>query len=129
MTSATVAAADSGTDFWGTTASQMQSGVTVSGNAITGTLTKLTSGQLVTDWGEGYFIGLKFSNFTSGLTYKNVKVGLAPTQGAGLQTLDDDCLAVFKITDKSVQKVMVKQEKDGVGRLTELYDLSGLTLS
>ena len=129
LSSATVAAAPDETDFWGTTAAQMQSGVTVSGKAITGTLTKLTSGQLVTDWGEGYFIGLKFSNFSSGLTYANCKVGLAPTEGAGMQTLDDDTLAVFKITDKGAQKLVVSQAKDGVGRLTEYYDLSGLTLA
>lgn len=129
MTSATVKAVDSDTDFWGTTASQIQSGVTVTAKKITGTLTKLTSGQLVTDWGEGYFIGLDFSNFTSGLTYSDVKVGLAPTEGSGLVTLDSDHNGVFKITDKNAQKLVVLQEKTGVGRLMEFYDLSGLTLS
>lgn len=129
MTSVTVAPADSGTDYWGTTASQMQSGVSVSGKAITGTLNKLTSGQLVTDWGEGYFLALKFSNFSSGLTYSDCKVGLSPTEGAGMQTLDSDQDGVFKITNKDVQKLVVFQEKDGVGRLLEQYDLSGLTLS
>ena len=129
MTSVTVAPADSGTDYWGTTASQMQSGVSVSGKAITGTLNKLTSGQLVTDWGEGYFLALKFSNFSSGLAYGDCKVGLFPTEGAGMQTLDSDQDGVFKITDKDVQKLAVLQEKEGVGRLIEYYDLSGLTLS
>lgn len=129
MTSATVAPVDSSTDFWGTTASEMQSGITVTGKSITGTLTKLTSGQLVTDWGEGYFIGLGFDNFTSGLTYADVKVGLSPTEGSGLVTLDSDKMGVFKITDKNTQQLAVLQEKDGVGRLIEFYDLSGLTLS
>lgn len=129
LTSATVAAAPDVTDFWGTTAAQMQSGVTVSGKSITGTLIKQTSGQIVTDWGEGYFIGLKFSNFSSGLTYADCKVGLAPTAGSGMATLDDDTLAMFKITDKGMQKLVVRQEKDGVGSLTDLYDLSGLTLA
>lgn len=129
MTSATVSPEDGSTDFWGTTASQMQSGVSVSGKKITGTLTKLTSGQLVTDWGEGYFLALKFSNFTSGLTYADVKVGLSPTEGSGLVALDSDQNGVFKITNKDIQKFVVQQEKTGVGRLTEFYDLSGLTLS
>ena len=120
---------DGSVDFWGTTASQIQSGVTVTGKKITGTLTKQTSGQIVTDWGEGYFIGLDFSNFTSGLTYANVKVGLSPTMGAGLVTLDSDHNGIFKITDKNAQKLVVLQEKTGVGRLMEFYDLSGLTLS
>lgn len=106
----------------------MQSSISVTGKAITGTLTKLTSGQLVTDWGEGYFLALKFSDFSSGLTYANCKVGLAPTMGAGMQTLDSDQNGVFKITDKNTQKLAVLQEKDG-DRLIEFYDLSGLTLS
>ena len=129
MTSVTVEAADSDTDFWGTLASDIQSDISVSGNSITGTLTKLTSGQLVTDWGEGYFIGLHFDDFTDGLTYENVKVGLTPTEGSGLVTLDSDQLAVFKVTNKDVQRVMVKQEKEGVGKLTEYFDLGGLTLA
>ena len=106
----------------------MQTSVSVSGKKITGTLHKLTSGQLVTDWGEGYFLALKFSNFSSGLTYADVKVGLSPTAGSGLVTLDSDQNGVFKITDKNIQKFAILQEKTGVGRLMEFYDLSGLTL-
>ncbi|MBP5475120.1 MAG: hypothetical protein J6X83_02515 [Methanomicrobium sp.] len=44
-------------------------------------------------------------------------------------TLDSDQLAVFKVTNKDVQRVMVKQEKEGVGKLTEYFDLGGLTLA
>lgn len=128
MTSATVAPEDGSTDLWGTLVSEIQTGVSVSGKKITGTLHKLTSGQLVTDWGEGYFLALKFSNFTSGLTYADVKVGLSPTMGAGMQTLDSDQNGVFKITDKNGQKFAILQEKTGKGRLMEFYDLSGLTL-
>lgn len=120
---------DGRTDFWGTTASDMQSDVTVTGKAITGTLTKLTSGSLVDVWGEGYFLGLAFDDFSEGLTYEDVKVGLAPTEGAGMITLDSDQMGVFKITDKDTQKLAVLQEKEGVGRLLELYDLSGLTFA
>ena len=129
MSSVTVEAVDSDTDFWGTLASEIQSGVTVAANKITGTLTKLTSGQLVTDWGEGSFIGLAFDDFTEGLTYSDVKVGLRPSAGSGLVALDGDKMGVFKITDKNTQKLTVLQEKSGVGRLVEYYDLSGLTLS
>lgn len=126
LTSATVTPADGSTDFWGTTASEMQSGITVAGEAITGTLKKLTSGQLVTDWGEGYFIGLGFDNFSSGLTYADVKVGLHNSEGSGLVTLDSDKLGVFKITNKDTQKLMVVQSKDGATK-TQYFDLSGLT--
>lgn len=104
----------------------MQSGVTVSGNKITGTLTKLTSGQLVTDWGEGYFLALKFSNIDADAT--SVKVGLLPSQSSGLVELDEDKNGVFKITDKDVQKFKVVQSNAN-GKTTQLFDLSGLTLS
>jgi len=129
MTSATVSPEDGSTDFWGTTASQMQSNVSVSGKKITGTLNKLTSGQLVTDWGEGYFLALKFDNFSTGLTYSDVKVGMSPSVSSGLVTLDSDKNGVFKVTDKDVQKLVVRQEKSGVGRLTDYYDLSELVLN
>ena len=36
-------------------------------------------------------------------------------------------MGVFKITDKDAQKLVILQEKSGVGRLAEYYDLSGLT--
>ena len=101
----------------------------MTGNKITGTLTKLTSGQLVTDWGEGYFLGMKFDDFSSGLTYADVKVGLTPSEGSGLVTLDGDKDGVFKITDKDVQKLTVVQQKSGKGIRTQYFDLSGLTLS
>lgn len=116
------------TDFWGTTAAQMQSGVSVSGNKITGTLTKLTSGQLVTDWGEGYFLALKFSNIDADAT--SVKVGLLPSVSSELAEIinDPDKNGVFKITDKDVQKFKVVQSNAN-GKTTQLFDLSGLTLS
>lgn len=106
----------------------MQSGVSVSGNKITGTLTKLTSGQLVTDWGEGYFLALKFSNIDADAT--SVKVGLLPSVSSGLAEIinDPDKNGVFKITDKDVQKFKVVQSNAN-GKTTQLFDLSGLTLS
>ena len=124
MTGPTVAAVAGGTDFWGTTASQIQTGVTVSGQYISGTLHKLTSGQLVTDWGQGYFIGLDFSNIPEDAV---VKVGLVPSQGSGFVPLDEDHNGVFKITDKNAQVFKVITTKDGE-RVTDTYYLSTLTL-
>ena len=106
----------------------MQDDVAISGNAITGKLTKLTSGSLVDVWGEGYFIGLKFSNYASGITYADTKVGLTPSEGSGLVTLEEDGLAVMKITDKDTQKLTIVQDKAGVGKKTEYYSFAGLTL-
>ena len=106
----------------------MQSGVTVTGNQITGTLTKLTSGSLVDVWGEGYFLGLGFDNFSTGVTYNDVQVGLNPSVSSGFVTLDSDKMGVFKITDKKGQKLGVIQTKGDTSR-TDYYDLSGLTLA
>ena len=58
----TPSAPNGNTDYWGTKASAIQTGVTIANGAVTGTLHKLTSGQLVTDWGEGYFLALKFTH-------------------------------------------------------------------
>ena len=107
----------------------MQSDVEVSGDAITGTLNKLTSGQLVNDWGEGYFLALEFDDFSDGLTYEDVKVGLHNSAGSGLVTLDSDKNGVFKITDKENQKFMIVQTDGNGVEHTQYFDLSGLTLN
>ena len=103
----------------------MQSGVTVSGSNITGTLIKQTSGQIVTDWGQGYFIGLKFTPDSDATV---TKVGLVPTAGTGLLPLDEDNLAMFKLTDITTQKLRVVSSRPGEEKMWE-FDLSGLTLS
>lgn len=122
----TPASADADEDFWGTKTSDMQSDVAVANGAITGTLTKLTSGQLVTDWGEGYFLALKFTKNNAKIT--SIKVGLNPSAGSGLVELDSDMLGVFKITDKDTQKFEILVS-DGNVSYGMLFDLSGLTLS
>lgn len=122
----TVASPSANTDFWGTKTSQMQSSVVVADGAITGTLTKLTSGQLVTDWGEGYFLSLAFTKNNAKIT--DVKVGLDWSAGSGMQSLDADMLGVWKITDKDTQK-FVMIVTDGEVSYKQTFDLSGLTLA
>lgn len=103
----------------------MQDDIEVDGDKITGTLKYLDEGQLVTDWGEGNFLALQFSNIDTRLT--SVKVGLAPSEGSGLVELinDPDKSGVFKITDKDEQKLTV-QISDGRDTQTKYYDLSDL---
>ena len=101
----------------------MQSGITVTGDEITGTLKYLDEGQLVTDWGAGNFIALKFT-VPDGAT--SCKVGLNPTQGSGMQELDEDKDGVFKITDNATQKLVVVTT-NGQYTLTQEFDLSELT--
>ena len=109
-----------------------QADVAVNGGKITGELTFIEgglspSGPLA---GDGYFLALKFSNFASGLTFANVKVGLDPSaSGMSLVTLDSDKNAVFKITDKNNQKLKVVQSDAQGHKNIQLFDLSGLTLA
>lgn len=121
-----VASADANEDFWGTKTSQMQSGLTVANGAITGTLTKLTSGSLVDTWGEGYFMALKFTKNNAKLT--SIKVGMNPSVSSGLVELEPDMLGVFKVTDKDSQRFEILAT-DGELEFASFFDLSGLTLS
>ena len=124
MTSPTVSAVAGGTDFWGTTASTIQTDVSVTGNYISGTLHKLTTGALARDWGEGYFLGLDFTDIPEDAV---VKVGVVPTQGSGMVELDADHNGVFKITDHNTQVIKVVTTK-GDKRQVDTYNLGTLTL-
>ena len=103
----------------------MQTGISVSAGKITGTLHKQTSGQIVTDWGQGWFIGLKFTPDSDATT---TKVGLVPSAGSGMVALDSDNLAMFKLTDIQSQRLKVVSLRTGEEK-TWFFDLSGLTLS
>lgn len=109
--------------YWGTLVSSMQSDIAVANGAITGTLKYLDEGQLVTRWGAGNFIALKF---TVPAQATSCKVGLDPSQGSGLQELDNDKDGVFKITNKDTQKFVIVTT-DGKYTLRQEFDLSGLT--
>ena len=128
LSNLTVESAPADTDFWGTTGAQIQNGITVTGNKITGTLYKQTSGQIVTDWGEGYFLGLKFTNIDSDAT--KVLVGLDPSVSSGLVDIidDPDKIALAKITDKNSQVFKVIQSNSNYSN-TQTFDLSGLILT
>ena len=115
-----------GESYWGTPLTDIQTGISVSGGKITGTSKYLSEGQLVTDWGAGNFLALKFTNLDSDAT--SVKVGLEPSAGSGLvEIIDDpDKEGVFKLDDDMDQQVVVVQS-DGVFSLKQTYDLSELT--
>ena len=106
----------------------MQDDLAVSEDKITGTLKYLSSGQLVTDWGEGYFMAVGFDDFAEGLTYENVKVGLYNSAGSGLVTLDSDKDAVLHITDPANQKLMsVQTDPVTGGSFTQYWALNEIT--
>ena len=133
LTDLTVAAdnADQTYPWTDKTPSDFQSDVTVNGGEITGRLNFMEGGLSPSGTlaGDGYFLALKYSNFASGLTYNNVKVGLVPSaSGMDLQTLDSDCDSVMKITDIKHQKLKVVQTDNAGHKNIQYFGLSGLTL-
>lgn len=98
-------------------------------NKITGTLKYVDSGALAQDWGEGYFLVLKWSNLDAHTS--KLYVGLNPSEGSGLVECfeDADRNGVFKITNKDAQKFVLIQKATGYGDTKQEYDLSGLTLA
>lgn len=104
----------------------MQTSIAVADGAITGTLKWLSSGQLVNDWGAGNFIALEFAE--SDTDVSAVLVGLENTLGAGMQKLDEDMDGVFKITNKTTQKLVCVEIVDGFA-CPSVYSLAGLTLN
>ena len=103
----------------------MQENLAVTGNAITGTLNNLTSGALVDAWGEGHFMGLKFSTIDPAAT--SVMVGMEPSYGHGLVEIlnDPDKDGAWKVTDKDEQKFVVETTTPA-GKQTQKFDLTGL---
>ena len=100
----------------------MQSDIAIEGDKITGTLKYLDEGQLVTDWGAGNFMALKF---TVPEQATSCKVGLDPSQGSGLVELDNDKDGVFKVTNKETQRFVIVTT-DGEYTLRQEFDLSEL---
>ena len=113
-------------------ASVIQSGVTVTGNKVTGTLKYLDStnaGPIVSKWGNGYFLFVGWSGVDSDST--SLLVGMTPSAGSGLVEAinDPDANGIFKVTDKNKQMLTFIQS-DGAGKSTaQYYDLSGLTFA
>lgn len=116
------------TSLFGKTVSHYQTDVSVIDNVIVGGLSYLDAGEVVDAWGAGNFIALKFVIIDPDITFSDIKVGLNPSHGGGLVTLDADLNGVFKITDKTEQTFRVEVTKDGVTK-TKDYILSGLTVA
>lgn len=116
--------------MFGTDVSDLQSGIAINRDTISGTLKYYDdeSSALVTDWGAGNFIVLNLAdNVFTGLT--SVKVGLEPSISSGLQELinDPDKNGVFKVTNPQTQKFVV-QYTDGTNTQKDEYRLTGLVL-
>ena len=120
---------EAGVLYGGKKASDLQTGVTVTGDKITGTLKFIEGGLAETGplAGDGYFLALKWSDIDQSAT--SLKVGLNPSRGSGLVEClsDPDHNGVFKIADPSTQKFETLLS-DGTHRNIQYFDLSGLTL-
>lgn len=116
---------------YGVDVSDIQNNVSLTGNDFAGTLKYLTGDNaIVNEWGEGNFLAITFTadNWSD---YDSVKVGLEPSQGAGMQELIghlDDLDSVFKIGNDVTQKFKIIASKAGKPTRTQVYDLSGLVL-
>lgn len=111
-------------------ASDIQSDVAINDGEVTGELKFLEGGIPALGFNDdGYYIGVKFSDYAEGLTYANVKVGIVPSAiGKDLVSLDSDQNAVFKVTDKDNQQIKVVQSDSAGHKNIQYFGLSGLTL-
>lgn len=114
--------------------SEYQSGITVKGGKITGTL-KFVEGGLAASGplaGDGYFLALSLYDSHAEIeAMGDVKVGLKPSAGTGLVSIkgDADDVIVMKVTDINDQKFEVVSTKTGYNKNIQSYDLSKLKLT
>ena len=110
------------------TPGDFQEDVTVSKGKVSGTLKFIEGGLSPAGYlaGDGYFLALKWSDPDTRAT--SLKVGLDPSEGAGMQECIDDTdrNGVFKITSTS-QKLLIVQSNDD-RRTKQVFDLTGLVL-
>lgn len=114
-------------DLFGKTVTDLQTGVSVSGTSVTGTLKYVTdyigfSSKTEEQQGNYLVIHCAVPDVT-GVTITVEVIG-----GSGkVSTLDADGLIVLLIKNTS-QKVKVTASKSGLASVTKTYSLSGLTL-
>ena len=117
---------DSESTLFGVSVSDMQSGITVSDDAIEGTLKFVDGGWDAGTWSEeeskGNYIALAVEA-DDGATVTVELVGGVH----GPTTLDDDMNIVIRVTDEQTQTIRVISTLDGES-VTKVFDLTGLTL-
>lgn len=115
---------DDSIDLFGKVASDLQTNVAVSGNAVTGTLKYVDDYSSAYGAGEdsGNYLVLKFTSDEGAVITAEIINGVH-----GPVTLDEDGILISRITDKDSQTIKVVASKDGAST-TKIYTLSGLTL-
>lgn len=119
-------------DLDGKAASDLQTGITIANNAITGTLkpvTDYTGFSETTELQSGYYLALDFS----GTTPTDATIVVKLSSDVTGTTLGDDGLIVERVealTATETEKTLtVTVTADDYPTSTTTYDLSGLTLS
>ena len=114
------------TELFDKTAGDLQTGIEVGENSITGTLKAVTGYQAYTgDEQDGHFLALHCDvPGETGITFTVELIGGLH----GPVTLDPDGLVVLRIANTS-QKVKVTASKAGYAPFTRVFSLTGLTLA
>ena len=117
-----------GTDLLGKVVADLQSGITVGENAITGTLKYVTgytgfSGDAAEQ--KGNYLALHAAS--SGADSITLEL-IGGVSGRGEVTLDGDGLMIIRISNLN-QQVKIRAYKNGVVANSRLYSLAGLTLT
>ena len=110
-------------DLFGKVIADLQSGITINGDNITGTL------NYVSDYtGFSGDTSLQSGNYlVIHASVPNVDGVTITTTVTNPVTLDSDGIAVLRIADKSLQTVTVVASKAGCENVTKVFDLTGLT--
>ena len=98
----------------------LQSNVVIGPSGISGTLKYVENFDQFSTGAKGNFLALKYESDAD-----EVKVGLVPSMGSGMVTLDADMNSVMQITDASTQSLKVVMTKGGVEQ-TVYYELDKL---
>ena len=111
-------------DLFGKHASDLQSGVSFSDSAVTGTLNYIsdyTGFSSKPEEQSGNY--LAFLCETPGVDDATITAKITKTS-----TLDSDGIAVFRVSDKDSQTLTVVASKEGYQTVTKNFALSGLTV-
>lgn len=116
-------------DLFGKVVSDLQTGVTVSSESITGTLNSISdytgfSGDVSMQSGHYLAIHCAVPDMADATITVEIVNGFS-----GPRTLDADGLIVLRIADKDTQSIRVVASKEGFAPVTRNFALSELTLA
>lgn len=114
-------------DLFGKTVDDLQSGITVTDEGVSGTL------KYIADYSSAYGSGMDSGNYLV-LHYATKESGSTITceligGTTGPVTLDPDGINITRITNKSTQTIKVVASKEGYTDTVRYLSLKGLTLT